>query len=221
MSPNLVVTVQCPPVRNERLHDLCIPTQRKWARSIGADYMIIQKDSLGFEKNKVGRHISYNNFNVYELIEKFNRVLVIDPDMFVKPDTPNAFEVFPDNDVHYCLKRTDESSGGAGSIMLLSDNKRYYDLSVLDEYAKTDEKIQAQMFAITKPKFHNIGFRWNCVYRKDWCLCKREDSYIIHYGGHKRLFFEKHPELEWSDKYDDLVEDFKVECCKEDLKRYG
>lgn len=226
---NLICTVICP-CENQmtELHDLVIPYQRKYAKRIGADYLIIHNDELGFMKNKKGRHPSYATFNVYKYIGFYDRVMTLDPDMLIKPSAPDIFYHFPDKRTHYCLKQPN-SSGGAAAIMILSDNLKNYDLGVLvDDFPKTDEKVQALMFKDTRPKFGNMGYTWNCFYgqntyvdENDNWRCHPDDAKIIHFhAGLKRLHMRRHPNIPEEKINTDILNNFRVSIAKEMIERY-
>lgn len=188
---NLICTVIVDgPETNYSLFDVCVRSQLEWSRRIKANYMEIHVDDKKFRINKQMRHISYSRFTVYDMIMQWDGLLCLDPDMLVKPNAPDVFNEFPDRDVHYSIRRNETSSGGAGSIMLFAKRPEYYDLSVLDdmkEVPKTDEKVQAVLFSITKPRIQNMGFKWNNFYTTNGWEVPREESYIIHYKGHHIL----------------------------------
>jgi lipopolysaccharide biosynthesis glycosyltransferase len=219
---NLVCTVLCPcENQNTELYDLLQPYIIKYARKINADFMIIHNDELGFNK---GAHISYTRFNIFRLNNFYNRVLCVDSDMLIKQGTPDIFELFPDKNIHYCIKNSEQSGGGAGSIMLLSQNKSYYDISKVSKkqcYPKTDEKFLTELFKITKPDIVNIGHKWNAFVHESGWYADKEDAYILHYVGHHRLFREEYPDIT-PDKpeYRLSLSEFKIKCAKEDIEKY-
>ena len=208
---NLIVVVMCKcENQNNELYDLLVPYQRKYAQRVEADYLIIHNDEKKFQINKLGRHISYNTFNVYDLMDRYDRIMKIDPDMLIKPTAPNVFKLFPDPKIHYSIKPNEESTGGGCSMMIMSNNKKYYNLDLLD-------KVQGRLFTITKPPIVNMGYSWNCFYGNNKKFrCEKDDANIIHYVGHVRLFNEKNPGVENIK----LLNEFKVKSAKEDIARY-
>lgn len=214
---NVICNVLCNSLpEGQEFYDLMIMTQRRYAQRINADYLVMHDDKREFRK---GGHKSMATFNVYDLIGKYDGILKIDPDMLVMPNAPDVFKMFPDRELHYCLKYDSAPFGSSSSIMLLSKNKSYYDLSVLKSYAKTDEKIQKEMFPITKPKCGTMDWKWNY---KVFCGKERVKklAYVIHYESHKKEFLKARPELIGKPNLWTEIYKHQLEAAQKDYRRY-
>lgn len=86
---NLVLTIA---IGDEyaRLSSLTHPTIRAYADRIGAEFMSIDTPAI----SQTTAH--WEKFQIYYLLEKYDRVLYIDTDIIIRDDCPDLFEVVPE-----------------------------------------------------------------------------------------------------------------------------
>lgn len=73
------------------LGKLTIPFMQQYATKCGADFIILSKRK--FEK----LHIHFEKFQIEPFFDWYERILWIDLDVLICPDTPNIFEIVPTN----------------------------------------------------------------------------------------------------------------------------
>ena len=84
---------------------LCIGTEewvpythepmKKYADRIGADFIVIDQPKVNYSKTKNVNPILFEKYQIYDILEEYDRVLYLDTDILVTPDAPNIFEIVP------------------------------------------------------------------------------------------------------------------------------
>ena len=75
----------------QSISKLTHPTLSSYAKSIGADFLVVSEQKI----SKL--HPDYEKFVVHDLLKTYDRVLLIDTDVIVRPDCPNLFDLVPEN----------------------------------------------------------------------------------------------------------------------------
>ena len=88
MSKKLVLTIAVGGTY-EKMAKLTHPTLQKYAEKIGADFLSIT------ENKSSSPH--WEKFQIYDLLNKYERIIYIDTDVLVREDTPDLFEIVPEN----------------------------------------------------------------------------------------------------------------------------
>jgi hypothetical protein len=65
------------------------PYFRLYAQKTGADFIVIDKPQINREK------VYYEKYQLFFLLEKYNRVLFVDTDCLIAPECPDLFKVVP------------------------------------------------------------------------------------------------------------------------------
>lgn len=86
MAKRAVVTLHTDPSWTP-LTDLTLPTHRAYADRVGADYVVLSKRSYA--------HRHYDKWHLEPLFDTYDRILYLDADTIVRPDTPNLFVSVP------------------------------------------------------------------------------------------------------------------------------
>lgn len=75
------------------------PFIKRYAEKIGADYVPITefKNIGGVPSCKTEVAIYYEKFQLFDILEKYDRVIFFDLDILVQPWCPNLFEIVPDD----------------------------------------------------------------------------------------------------------------------------
>jgi predicted O-methyltransferase YrrM len=87
MAKAVVVTLLTHPDWNG-LADVTLPSQREYARRIGADFRILDK--------RIYQHPHYDKWQLLNLLDEYDRLLYLDCDVIIRSDCPNLFELVPE-----------------------------------------------------------------------------------------------------------------------------
>lgn len=71
-----------------RFAELTVPLMKSYAQRIGADF-IYQ------EKERKSKYPLYGKYEVFNLLNEYDRVLFLDVDIIVRPDSPDIFSIVP------------------------------------------------------------------------------------------------------------------------------
>lgn len=74
----------------ESIGHYSLPTMRAYAKRCNADFILLEQSSLGREFNAF-----YEKCQVAKLLEHYERVLYLDADILVLPDSPDVFAMVP------------------------------------------------------------------------------------------------------------------------------
>lgn len=181
----------------DQLARLTHPLMRDYANKMHADFIIIDSPELGISP------IHYEKYQLANLLNKYERVLFIDTDVVVRPNSPDLFEYVPKNmfgaylaskhsDCHDAsLEKVQDELGSLGwkkdyfnsGVMVLSrDHQPLFDLShgcFNGFYEQTQLNYNLQKL---KLPFFDIGFQYNHVELIGEPI-SNETSYFIHYAG--------------------------------------
>jgi hypothetical protein len=91
-SPRVVVTASVGANFSE-MGRITQPLMQRYAGRCGADFFVIAEPLLA---QRVGLPPRYEKFQLYDLLERYERVLFLDNDILVSPDAPNVFDLVPD-----------------------------------------------------------------------------------------------------------------------------
>src|SRR3989344_7906914 len=83
-----------------KLSKVTHPTIKNYAQKIGADFIVKTETSFPLPH--------YAKFEIAKLLETYDRVLYLDTDILVSPDTPNIFDIVPQD----CVGMLDEAPLG-------------------------------------------------------------------------------------------------------------
>lgn len=71
------------------LGKLTHPLLADYAKKIGADFIVIDQEKL-----KLG-YLHYEKYQIYDLLERYERIIYLDTDVIVTPECPNLFDIVP------------------------------------------------------------------------------------------------------------------------------
>lgn len=196
-----VITV-CIGQKYEEMAKLTHPTLKAYATRIGADFIVIDKRAY---PNEVP--IGYEKLQFKKYLETYDRMIQMDTDLIVRPDTPSLFLFVPEgqigafNESEWIPLRLKEFKEGIKAFGLSAPKfeKQYYNTGVMvfdkshaalfDEphefvshyYEQTYLNIQMARHQFT---MRNIGFQFNRMTHMDQHVKDhRLESYIVHYAG--------------------------------------
>ncbi len=84
-----VVTLSIPAdSKNNRWMKAGLPSKKEYAKRVGADFInIIQP--------KLGGSVASEKYQIGGMLDRYDRVVYLDADLFIRPDAPSLFEVVP------------------------------------------------------------------------------------------------------------------------------
>ena len=74
-----------------KLPDVTHPMMRAYAEKIGADFVVINTPKLNLSC------VHYEKYQIYELLESYDRIIYLDTDILLNPDCPNLFKIVPED----------------------------------------------------------------------------------------------------------------------------
>ena len=77
----------------KKVSELSLPSIKAYAKKIGADFLNIDEFNAYYITQK------WNKFHIHELLNKYRRIIYLDIDVLVREDTPNLFEIVPENNL--------------------------------------------------------------------------------------------------------------------------
>jgi len=69
---------------------------KMYADKVNADLVVIDSPKINFSSAKNFRNILFEKYQVYDLLEKYDRVLFLDTDILITPNAPNVFDHVPE-----------------------------------------------------------------------------------------------------------------------------
>ncbi len=181
------------------------PSIRAYANKVGAKFACIDKPMIA----KTTPH--WEKFGLFDMFDKYERILYLDTDLIVRDDCPNLFDVVPDD----CIGMFDEAPYTDRSKELLIDicksygvtlrswNGRYYNSGVIvssRQHKHLFRKPEVEVFnfyeqsylnmviAKETPPMQQLDYRFNRMTCMDRAIgIDRHDSWVIHYAGFPNL----------------------------------
>jgi len=184
----------------QRILKLTYPSIKKYADKIGADLIIQDKPDKSLITQK------WQKFHIYNLLNKYERVLYLDVDIIVRDDCPDLFEIVPSdklgmfNEGKYAprLEYIQDASKAYG-IELYKWNKKFYNSGVMvisrihkqlfklpqfTDTIETDQPYINLKIAVDKIEMFDLSYNFNRMDILDKEIgITRYNSYIIHYAG--------------------------------------
>jgi hypothetical protein len=204
--------------KNNKLFSLTRPVLERYARRTGADFIVIDERKINRE------NVDFEKYQVYELLDKYDRVLFLDADIIVAPECPDLFNIVPKEcfgayvlyddyfkDIKECQDKCGDIGWGNGvfnaGVMLVSGQHReaFNPFSPVRYFHKwflitfeINYKVQALKIKIfdIKYNFNHCSKATICggTIRKD---LSRFNSFIIHYAGGREYKDARISDIKW------------------------
>lgn len=183
------------------------PSIRSYAKRIGAEFLSIEKPKI----SSTTPH--WEKFQIYELLNEYDRILYIDTDIIIREDCPDLFEIVPSNQLGMFNEApfTDRSKELMIDICKSYDTKleewngQYYNSGVMvisRTHKQIFKKPEKEIFNFFEQSYLNmvIAMKQTNVFSLEYkfnrmtCLDPiigedRFASYIIHYAGYPSVDF--------------------------------
>jgi len=193
-----LVTIACGAL-HEEMGRITHPTFQAYATRIGADFLV-WNDFHGHQMPH------YKKTELGQLLDRYQRVLYLDTDILVRDDTPNLFELVPEDRLGALEEGqyADHVMTAARYMFAVGYNaiewdRKYYNTGVLvvsqahrAVFTPPDVEVDCDkeqtylnlMIAYHKTPMFELPYRFNRTFLMDWVYGEeRLDSYILHYAG--------------------------------------
>lgn len=200
MKKNLVLTIAVGDFY-QQLAQLSHPTLAAYAKKIDADFMSIDEPKISLTTPH------WEKFQISELLKSYDRIIYLDTDLIVRPDTPNILDEVP----YFKMGMFDESlytEDRASSLKQACFDYDFHDVEWNGHYYNTGVMVLSRVHRdiFVKPEKENHNFfeqsyinakilqtntevqslkywfnRMSCIDK--WIGEERHSSYIIHYAG--------------------------------------
>ena len=195
----LVLTISIGEYYNE-LAKLTLPSIQSYAKKIGADFLNINEFNPHYITQK------WNKFHIHELLNKYRRIIYLDVDILIREDTPNLFEIVPENKLgmfnegryvprYEYLEQASEYYGeplkpwngpfyNSGVMVISRIHKNIFKLPKGHDYVETDQPYINLRILNDGVQMFDLDYKFNRMDILDkFCGISRLDSYIVHYAG--------------------------------------
>lgn len=196
---NLVLTISIGEYYQE-IAKFTLPSIKKYAKSIGADFINIEDENSEYITQK------WNKFSIYNLLLKYKRILYLDIDCIIRDDTPNLFDIVPEGELgmfnegkysqrrefmnqasEYYKEPLKEWNGkfyNSGVMVISRSHRNIFKLPFGYDFVETDQPYINLRINNDKVKMFDLDPRFNRMSILDPHLgINRLGSYIVHYAG--------------------------------------
>jgi len=200
MKQKLAVVTVCVGDYYEELAKYTHPSLKAYAEKINAEFIVIGKDNPNYITQK------YNKFEIYNLLNKYDRIIYLDTDIILRDDCPNLFEVVPKTKLGMYneamlgerfsylrdasevyqepLKDWDHKFYNSGVMVISRMHKRVFRLPKMADIIETDQPWINLRIQNDKIEMHDLSYKFNRMSEFDQHIgINRLDSYVIHYAG--------------------------------------
>jgi lipopolysaccharide biosynthesis glycosyltransferase len=194
MNKNLVLTISTGEVFS-KISKITHESIKKYANKIGADFLVITEQTL--------QDPNWEKTQVFNYLNKYKRIILLDSDLIIREDCPNLFEIVPEDKLGAFNEK--KYFQNAEKIKLEALKYNIEISKITNDYFNTGvlviSRIHKQLFKPVndilgnfndyfnvlvkknKTEIHELNYRFNRMhYQDDFCGIARHDSYIIHYS---------------------------------------
>jgi len=186
----------------QQLAEVTHPTLRAYAEKIGAEF-VSRMDSVGGYATQ-----KWQKFEIYDLLNTYDRVLWVDTDIIIRDDAPDIFELVPRTEFgifnegkyedrtsfirdameHYNIWFDWKGEFYNSGVMVVSrPHKQVFRLPKDVDKIETDQILITLRLLKEKYKVFDLPYRFNRMSFLDQYIgMTRKDSYFIHYAGAPR-----------------------------------
>lgn len=201
---NLVLTIAVGDEYQE-IGYLTHPTIRAYADRIGAEFLCIDKKAIA----RTTPH--WEKFQIFYLLDKYDRILYVDTDVIIRDDCPNLFDIVPEThlgmfneapftdrskelmiDICKAYKTTlDEWRGmyyNSGVMVISQFHKTLFKKPDMEVFNFYEQSYLNMVIAKREIPMFDIGYKFNrmtCI--DQYTGEERHASFIIHYAGYPNL----------------------------------
>ena len=185
----------------KKLAKLTHPSLKKYANRVGGEFLCINKERI----SETTPH--WEKFQIYNLLEKYDRILYLDTDIIVRDDCPNLFDFVPEdmlgmfNEAQFTVRSKEMMIDICKEygVQLPGWDGRYFNSGVMvisKMHRELFRKPEKEIFNFYEQSYINMiiaGYRpemFELPYMFNRMTCvdsftgeNRLSSYIVHYAG--------------------------------------
>lgn len=185
------------------------PPMKLYAEKVGADFIHINQRKVNCNLTQIVNPILFEKYQLYDILETYDRALYIDSDVLITPHAPNIFDIVPEDkiggvyedfgmdkvDRQTKIKLVQERLGNVNwkrgfmnsGVFVVSKIHRDA-FKLIWEYGCLDEKYEQTN---TNWYFHKMGYKikplnykWNYMgIMRTYYGTDPRKAYFIHYAG--------------------------------------
>ena len=192
----------------KEMSQLTHPFMKKYANMCNADFILLDQDPIIWTQDNKPH---YRILKCKDLLNKYDRIAILDTDMLVLSNCPNIFDEVP----YDCIGSIFEDRGtkkndrldrinaiqnkwgdigwregytNAGTFIVSGCHSNIFD-AYKGQYWLDNGSVDLHLsYLIRKNKYkiHELSYKWNhmTMFSENWNSCAdRFESYIIHYAG--------------------------------------
>lgn len=182
------------------LAELTHPSIKAYAEKIGADFIDIDRRSISTDVPH------YEKFQIYHLLNKYERVMFIDTDIIIRPDCPSLFDEVPPEKIgafnegafmdrsepmrmimeatKLKLEKWEGHYYNTGVLVVSRRHKFLFKKPEVEIINFWEQSYLNLIFFHNKVEFHNLDYKFNRMTVMDRFTGEhRRASYLVHYAG--------------------------------------
>ena len=199
MKPNLVLTIACG-AKYQQVAVLTHPSIKQYANKINAEFLCIDRET---------NTPHWNKFQIYDLLDKYNRIIYFDTDLIIRKDCPNLFDTVLEEELglfnegkyeprfqnlqeallkyQVQINDWDGSYYNTGVMVISQQHKDIFQIptKILELSLFEQSYINLQILK-SKCPVYDLDYkfnRMNLMDRNNLIGEPRQASYVIHYAG--------------------------------------
>jgi hypothetical protein len=184
----------------KKIAELTHPFMKAYAEKIDADFVVIDEVNPKFSTQK------WQKFQIHELLNRYQRLIFFDTDILVRDDTPDLFDIVPENkfaafdEGRYesrleFIRDASKAYGedvfnwngkfyNSGVMVMSRIHKHIFKLPIKCETIETDQPYINLRLAKDKYEVQDLHWDFNRMSMMDKIIgISRYNSYILHYAG--------------------------------------
>ncbi len=190
----LVLTIATGDLFSE-IKKLTHPTIKKYANKIDADFIVIEETKISDP--------NWEKTQVYTLLNKYKRIILLDSDIIIRNDCPNLFDIVPEEKLgafnekkYFTNSEKNKLEAIKYKINISKITNDYFNTGVMvisRKHKPLFKPVTIQQGSFNdyfnvliqrdKIKVHELEYKFNRMhYQDEYCGIPRHDSYIIHYA---------------------------------------
>ncbi|MHA1695428.1 MAG: glycosyltransferase family 9 protein, partial [Candidatus Helarchaeota archaeon] len=191
----------------QKIAQLTHSSIKKYAKKIGADFKCIDKQEI----SQTTPH--WEKFQIFHLLNTYDRILYVDTDIIIRDDCPNLFELVPENKlgafneapfidrskellIDICRQYNVKLPGWNGhyfntGVLVISKQHKYlFKKPEKEIFSFYEQSYLNMIIAKERPLMYELDYKFNRMTCMDRFTGEdRHASYIIHYAGYPSLEF--------------------------------
>jgi len=189
----------------QQLAQFTHPSIKKYAEKIGADFISMDEPEESLITQK------WQKFEIFKLLNKYDRVLYVDTDLIIREDCPNIFdivpsdklgmfnegkyaprseyikdasEVYPGVTLDWDISKWNNKFYNSGVMVVSRKHKQLFKQPPLTDTIQTDQPYINLKIAVDEVDMYDLSYDFNRMDLVDKEIgISRLNSYIIHYAG--------------------------------------